>query len=55
MAGYLYSTEYSWIISIGNRTTCCPIRPSPIWQSEEFFQFNSFQIGQACSSPVYTC
>ena len=22
------------------------IRPSPIWQSEEFFEFNYFQIGQ---------
>jgi hypothetical protein len=21
-------------------------RPSPIWQSEEFFEFNYFQIGQ---------
>ena len=24
-------------------------RPSPIWQSEEFFESNYFQIGQACS------
>ena len=23
--------------------------PSPIWQSEEFFSSNYFQIGQACS------
>ena len=21
-------------------------RPSPVWQSEEFFEFNYFQIGQ---------
>ena len=25
-------------------------RSSPIWQSEEFFEFNYFQIGQACSA-----
>ena len=24
-------------------------RPSPIWLSEEFFESNYFQIGQACS------
>ena len=24
-------------------------RPSPIWLSEEFFEFNYLQIGQACS------
>ena len=52
------------IISICDRTTCCPIwksldeensedcqigrgrRPSAIWQSEEFFEFDCFQIGQ---------
>jgi hypothetical protein len=28
-------------------------RPSPIWQSEDFFELNYYQIGQACS-PV-TC
>ena len=28
-------------------------RPSPIWQSEEFFEFNYFQIGQACSPVTY--
>ena len=25
-------------------------RPSPIWQSEEVFESNRFQIGQACST-----
>ena len=24
-------------------------RPSPIWLSDEFFESNYFQIGQACS------
>ena len=28
-------------------------RPSPIWLSEEFFEFNYFQIGQACSPLTY--
>ena len=28
-------------------------RPSPIWQSEEFFESNYFQIGQACSPINY--
>ena len=27
-------------------------RLSPIWQSEEFFDYNYFQIGQACSATV---
>ena len=27
-------------------------RPSPIWQSEEFFESNYFQIGQACSPVI---
>ena len=29
------------------------IRPRPIWLSEEFFEFNYFQIGQACSPLTY--
>ena len=28
-------------------------RPSPIWLSEEFFESNYFQIGQACSPLTY--
>ena len=28
-------------------------RPSPIWLSEEFFESNYFQIGQACSPVTY--
>ena len=28
-------------------------RPSPIWLSEEFFEFNYFQIGQAWSPLTY--
>ena len=28
-------------------------RPRPIWLSEEFFEFNYFQIGQACSPLTY--
>ena len=28
-------------------------RPSPIWLSEESFEFNYFQIGQACSPLTY--
>ena len=27
--------------------------PSPIWLSEEFFECNYFQIGQACSPLTY--
>ena len=29
------------------------LRPRPIWQSEEFFESNYFQIGQACSPITY--
>ena len=25
------------------------LRPSPIWQSKEFFESNYFQIGQGCT------
>ena len=28
-------------------------RPSPIWLSEEFFESNYFQIGQACGPLTY--
>ena len=28
-------------------------KPSPIWLSEEFFEFNYFQSGQACSPLTY--
>ena len=28
-------------------------RPSPIWQSEEFFESNYFQIGRECSPLTY--
>ena len=28
-------------------------RPSPIWLSEEIFESNYFQIGQACSPITY--
>ena len=28
-------------------------RPNPIWLSEEFFESNYFQIGQACSPLTY--
>ena len=28
-------------------------RPSPIWLSEEFFEFNYFQFGQECSPLTY--
>ena len=29
-------------------------RPRPIWQSEEFFESDYFQIGQACSPITYS-
>ena len=29
------------------------LRSSPMWVSEEFFEFNYFQIGQACSPLTY--
>jgi hypothetical protein len=55
-------------ILIGNRTTCfgnnwmkkiprtaeigLGLRPRPIWQSEEFFEFNYFRIGQAKTKTI---
>ena len=37
-----------WTAKIGRGRT-----HSPIWQSEEFFVSNHFQIGQACSTVTY--
>ena len=31
------------------------LQPSPIWQSEEYFEFNSFQIGQDDVAKIFLC